>query len=205
MERGYRDIKANVVVVMNATGANANEWLLVLKYVIFIHNHMAVKSLGWKTPLEALTGQTPDISIIYQMPYRIPIHFLQYEGIYPHAVSSEVFGYFVGFAETVGHSNTFLVLTADTGKVLARSRLRLAEDRPNKRLLKDSLKGEGSDKSEGDNIIVESVPTKEENMNPFIGEYDLVIKDIQLESSDYRNDNNELVKPLLNIPFKDLV
>ena len=95
VERGYRDIKANVIVVMNATGANANEWLLVLKYVIFIHNHMAVKSLEWKTPLEVLTGQTPYISIIYQMPYRTPIYFLRYEGNYPHAVSSEVFGYFV--------------------------------------------------------------------------------------------------------------
>ena len=68
-ERRYRDIKACVIVIMNATGANPNEWLLILKYVIFIHNRMAVKSLGWITPLEKLTGQTPDISIIYQMPY----------------------------------------------------------------------------------------------------------------------------------------
>ena len=30
-------------------------------------DHTAMKSLGWKTPLEALTGITPDISIIYQM------------------------------------------------------------------------------------------------------------------------------------------
>ena len=42
-------------------------------------------------------------------------------------------------------------------------------------------------------------------MNPFVGEDDLVIEDIQLESSDDRNNNDELVKPLLNIPIKDLV
>ena len=114
-------LKQNVIVVMNATGANANEWLLVLNYVIYIHNHMVVKSLGWKTPLEVLTGQTPDISIIYQMPYRTPVYVTCYEGNCPHEISSEVFGFFIGFSETVGHNNTFLILMADTGKALAQS------------------------------------------------------------------------------------
>ena len=74
-ERGYRDIKARVIVIMNASGAGANEWLLILKYVIYIYNWMAQKSLGWKTPLEVLTGQTPDISIIHQMPYCTVVYF----------------------------------------------------------------------------------------------------------------------------------
>ena len=137
-ERGYRDIKANVVAIMNASGANANEWLLVLKYVIFIHNQMLVKSLGWKTPLEVLTGQTPDMGIIYQMPYRTPGYFLRYEGSYPHEVSSEVLGYFVGFAETVGHDKYVLVLMEDAKKVLARSKICRADDLPNKRLTKNA-------------------------------------------------------------------
>ena len=63
-EQGYRNIKARVIVKMNASGVGANEWLLILKYVIYTYNHMAQKSLGWKTPLEVFTGQTPDISII---------------------------------------------------------------------------------------------------------------------------------------------
>ena len=80
---------------MNATGANANEWSLALKCIIFIHNRMVMKSLGWKTPLEALTGQTPDISVIYQMPYHTFVHFQCYEGQCPHEISSEELGYFV--------------------------------------------------------------------------------------------------------------
>ena len=124
---------------MNATGANADEWLLVLKYVIFIHNRMAVKSLDWKTPLEVLTGQTPDISIVYQMAYHAhQFIFYGMKVIILTKISSEVFGFFVGFAKNVGHSNTFLVLTADTGKILARSRLRRADELPNKRLTKDA-------------------------------------------------------------------
>ena len=165
-ERGYRDIKANVVVIMNATGANADEWLLVLKYVIFIHNRMAVKSLNWKTPLEVLTGQTPDISIIYQMAYRTPVYFLRYEGNYPHEVSSEVFGFFVGFAENVGHSNTFLVLTADTGRVLARSRLRRADELPNKRLTKDAW-NKSTEKDDMDSILSPIKSTSDDIINPF--------------------------------------
>ena len=106
---------------MDASGANANEWLLTLKYVIHIYNHMAQKLSGWKTPLEVLTGQTPIVSIIYQMPYHAVVYFKYYEEQYPHKVSSEGIGFFVGFAETVGHDNTFLALMLDTKKVIARS------------------------------------------------------------------------------------
>ena len=66
---GYCDIKVRVIIIMNTTGANANEWLLVLKYIIFIHNQMVVKKLGWILPLEFLSRQTQDVSLIYQMPY----------------------------------------------------------------------------------------------------------------------------------------
>ena len=165
-ERGYRDIKARVIVIMNATGANPNEWLLILKYVIFIHNRMAVKSLGWITPLEKLTGQTPDVSIIYQMPYRTVVYFKRYDGQYPDQVSSQGVGFFVGFAETVGHDNTFLVLTHDTKKVIARSRLRLANELPNKRL--EGIKGDNGDVDA--KIKIETTSEGFEMINPFVGE-----------------------------------
>ena len=39
-------------------------WLLCLEYVADIMNVTTVKSLNWRTPMERLTGQTPDSSIV---------------------------------------------------------------------------------------------------------------------------------------------
>ena len=41
-------------------------------------------------------------------------------------------GFFVGFAENIGHDFTFRVLTADTHKIICRSRVRIAADGINK-------------------------------------------------------------------------
>ena len=79
-ERRYRDVKRKVKWILDSTGANPNEWLLVLQYVCYVMNHTALESLNWQTPLEVLTGITPDASIIYQMPYRTKVYFLKHEG-----------------------------------------------------------------------------------------------------------------------------
>ena len=60
----YRTIKSWTNTVMNRSGAPANCWLLCLIYVCYLLNHIACTTLGGKIPLFALTGLTPDISII---------------------------------------------------------------------------------------------------------------------------------------------
>ena len=42
-------------------------WLLCLEIVVFVLNHTAVESQKWRTPIERLTGKTPDISVIMQL------------------------------------------------------------------------------------------------------------------------------------------
>ena len=79
-ERWYQTIKRLVKAILDWSGANPQEWFLVLSYVIYIRNRTAVKSLGWITPLEKLTGQTPDISIMLLMPYRQPVFFKEVDG-----------------------------------------------------------------------------------------------------------------------------
>ena len=96
-------------------------------------NHVAVQSLNWRTPLEVLEGITPDISAIYQMPYRTKVYFQRYEASYP-SESEEDVGYFVGFSANVGHKLTFKVLTIDTRKILYRSCVQRASDLPNQRI-----------------------------------------------------------------------
>ena len=61
----YRTIKSWTNTVMNRSGAPANCWLLCLIYVGYLLNHIACNALDGKIPLLALTGITPDISIIY--------------------------------------------------------------------------------------------------------------------------------------------
>ena len=50
--------------VMNYRNAAANVWLLCAQWVADVMNHTAEKSIGWKPPLQVLTGQTLDISIV---------------------------------------------------------------------------------------------------------------------------------------------
>ena len=82
---------------MNWRNVDAEAWLLCTEWVTDVMNHTAEQSLGWRPPLQVLTGQTIDISIM--------LLFLYWD---------------------VGHALTFKILTDDTKKVICRSRLRIA-------------------------------------------------------------------------------
>ena len=65
---------------MNRSGAPANCWLLCLIYVCYLLNHIACTALDGKIPLLALTGITPDISIILLFTFYQPNHRLAPHG-----------------------------------------------------------------------------------------------------------------------------
>ena len=133
-ERHYQVMKRMSKVITDSTNANPNEWLLILEWIKCVRNVTALKSLGWRTPLEVLTGQTPDISPYLIMPYRTPVYVKRIEAAYP-SQPDEIFGFFVGFADTVGHDCTFRILIPETSSLLFRSRVRLHKDLVNKRAL----------------------------------------------------------------------
>ena len=94
-------------------------------------NHTAERSLGWRPPLQVLTGQKVDISIILCFLFWDIVYVTRYKDkSYSRQVSSsksdEICGCFVSFAWDVGHALTFLILTHDTQKVIPRSRVWLA-------------------------------------------------------------------------------
>ena len=135
-EHRYRHIKGNLNWYMNYRAVPPEAWLLCLKWICAVMNMTAEKSLGWRTPLEVLTGQTTDISIalcflFWDVVYVSRYKDSQYSGQPGSEQSSEVRGRFVGFADHVGHALTFLVLTDDTKKIIPRSRLRLANETEN--------------------------------------------------------------------------
>ena len=68
---------------MNRSGAPANCWLLCLIYVCYLLNHIACLALGGKIPLLALTGITPDISIILLCTFYQPVFYATYDQHFP--------------------------------------------------------------------------------------------------------------------------
>ena len=58
----YGVVKRYINTLMNLTGAPVHCWLLCLLYVCNLLNVTASTALGGLTPIQALTGQVPDIS-----------------------------------------------------------------------------------------------------------------------------------------------
>ena len=141
-ERRYQTVKRTANTLMDRFGSPAFTWLLALMYVCFILNHTAISTLNWRTPLEALTGSTPDISPLLRFHWWEPVYYHLDDSRFP-SESPELRGRFVGIAENVGHAMTFKVLTDDTNKVIHRSNIRSAADPFSKNLRVDPVPADG--------------------------------------------------------------
>jgi hypothetical protein len=75
------------------------------KYVCFVLNFTASASLNWCTPMEILTGYTPDISPLLSFLCWEPVYFKLADASFP-SNSREQRGRFVGISEHVGHAMT---------------------------------------------------------------------------------------------------
>ena len=130
----YRTIKSWTNTVMNRSGAPANSWLLCLIYVCYLLNQIASTALHGKILLFALTGITPDISIILLFTFYQPVIYATYDQNFP-SESEERAGYWVGFREHCGDAMTHKILDHDTKKIIYRSAVRFKKSStPNHRL-----------------------------------------------------------------------
>ena len=119
---------------MNRSGAPANCGLLCLIYVCYLLNHIACTALDGKIPLFALTGITPDISIILLFTLCQPVFYATYDQNFP-SESEERAGYWVGLEEHCGDAMTHKILDHDTQKLIYRSAVRPKKSStPNHRL-----------------------------------------------------------------------
>ena len=64
-EQHYDVVKRYINTLMNLTGSQAHCWLLCLVYVCALLNVTESSTLNGITPIQALTGQVPDISHSY--------------------------------------------------------------------------------------------------------------------------------------------
>ena len=128
----YRTIKSWTNTVMNRCGALANCWLLCLIYVCYLLNHIACTALDGKIPLLALTGITPDISIILLFSFYQPVFYARDDQHFP-SESEEWAGYWVGFEKHCGDAMTHKFLDHDTQKIICAVRPKKSST-PNHRL-----------------------------------------------------------------------
>ena len=128
-EQRYGVVKRYINTLMNLTGAPAHCWLLCMLYVCSLLNATASPALGGLTPLQALTGQVPDISHFLHFSFREPIYYKVDENEPDHrfpSQSNEKRGHWVGFADNKGDHLTWKILTDDTSTIIIRSAVRSA-------------------------------------------------------------------------------
>jgi hypothetical protein len=123
-ERRYQTIKRAANRVLDRTGAPAYTWLLCLQYVCFLLNHTYNDNIHG-VPLQHLTGDTPDISVLLRFHFWQKVYYKKVDGHFP-SDSVEDFGHIVGISDHCGHALTYKVLNPSTLKVIHRSLLRPA-------------------------------------------------------------------------------
>ncbi len=134
-ERRYQTVKRFSINIMERTGAPANTWLLAMQYACDVLNLTYVDKIDM-TPMQALTGQTPDISILLCFTFWEPVYFanadaLSYSGkISFPSQSAEDLGRFVGFGNNIGDALTFKILTDKTQRIIYRSSVRSVKTTP---------------------------------------------------------------------------
>jgi hypothetical protein len=109
-ENQYATINATTNRVLNTSGASADTWLLALMYVRLLLNHLESSTLGWKTPMKAVTGQTTDISKFLLFSFYELVYYHSYSDTYPSA-SNEEHVWWLGVATHVSDKLTYKILT----------------------------------------------------------------------------------------------
>ena len=94
----YSTIKSWTSTVMNWSGVPAHCWLLCLIYVCYLLNHIGCAALNGKIPLFALTGLTPDISILLLFTFYQPVFYATHDQHFT-SESEERASYWVGFGD----------------------------------------------------------------------------------------------------------
>ncbi len=108
---------------MNWRKIPGEAWLLLLNWIAVVRNLTAERSLGWRTPLQVLTGKTSDISSILTFLFWDLVEFpakkdSTYNGQMGHYKGPWTRGRFVGIADGIGHAMTYLALTEDTKQII---------------------------------------------------------------------------------------
>jgi hypothetical protein len=163
-ERHYQTAKRMTNTIMDRTNSPAYTWLLALMYACFLLNHIAHANLQFRTPIEVLTGTTPDISVLLRFFWWEELYYKIDNANFP-SDSVKKKGRFVGIAEHCGHAMTYKILTSDTKCIIHRLNVRSANSSTAPNLKADIFSGESYRKfvkSTRDEIDNDEDPAKTE-------------------------------------------
>jgi quinol monooxygenase YgiN len=104
-ERHWQDLKRLTTWLMAYKNVPEDLWLLCLEYVANIMNITAIQSHNWQTPLQGLTGQTPNSSIAMVFEFYDYVYYRRdLKPVFP-SQTVEKKGCFVGFSKDVGQDS----------------------------------------------------------------------------------------------------
>ena len=208
-ERRWQHFKKNLNWYMNYRNVPPEAWLLCAQWIADVMNHTAEKSLGWRIPMQIISGETVDISILLLFLFWDVVYVKRYKdsnysGMIGDKKSSEIRGRFVGFSWDVGHALTFKILTDDTNKIISRSQLRLGKDGENNLRLEveagavpERVYIHSKRDSEGDDVIL---PTIDASKSPFSADY---YPDTPDKTAEEKNEILNEVTPMDDLPLRD--
>ena len=124
-EREIQEIKKDINQVMDRKNIPDWLWDATGEYIAECWHHHARKKLNWRTPLEAMTGDTPDLSHLLHFDYYQPVYYLT-PSSFPE--TKEKLGRWLGPAKNVGDAMTWKILT-EKKTIIARSAVRPADDK----------------------------------------------------------------------------
>ena len=111
-----KTVKTYTSKIMDRIGAPPKTWFLCLLYLVYLLNHTAVETLGWRTPIKTCFGHMPDLLSLLQFTFYEPVYFLDQDACFPE--TGECLCRFVGIAKNHGDALTYWILTQDD-KLLA--------------------------------------------------------------------------------------
>jgi hypothetical protein len=122
-----RYLKDQVYRILDRTGAPEALWYYAAQYAADVHNICSDSTLPDEmTPMQYMTGITPDISAFLQYTFWQPVLYLDHEQTWP--ATKERSGRWIGVAHNIGDALTFWIMDDQSKQVLARSVVRPFKD-----------------------------------------------------------------------------
>jgi hypothetical protein len=117
--RCIEEAKKFINAIMDCTGTPATYWLLCLLFVVYMFNHLSTESIGREVPLTVAYGGPTDCSALLNCSWFEDALYTA-EGSYP-SEGKGILGKWVGVTEKQDDALTYLILTVNTDRVIARS------------------------------------------------------------------------------------
>ena len=111
-EKKVGELKSKTVHALKVSGAPLVFWCYCMKFIVDCMNYTASSRTGWRTPIELLNGDTPDITM-FRYEFWQPVEV--YDNVAPFPTHKMIDARFIGIAWESGDAFTYRVWTEPGG------------------------------------------------------------------------------------------